>query len=250
MSMNHTTKKIWLIGASAGIGKALAYTLAQQGHSLALSGRNQAALTTVAHNLTGDNHLICACDVSDNQAVKHTLDHILQQWSRIDSVIFMAGIYQPMTIEQPDIAQLDAIIKVNLNGAFYVTAACLPQLLMQGHGQLVLCASVAGYRGLPQSQPYAATKAGVINLAESLRAEHGKKLDIKLINPGFVKTRLTDKNSFRMPMRISTRQAATAIAAGLTTQRFEIHFPKRFTSILKLLRVCPYWLYFILIRKA
>ena len=121
--------------------------------------------------------------------------------------------------------------------------ASLPILRSQGYGQLVLCGSVAGYRGLPNGQPYSATKAALINLAESLRAEE-RVLDIKVINPGFVRTALTDKNTFKMPMRIEPEEAARIIAEKLQTNCFEIHFPKRFTFFAKLIALLPAWLYF------
>jgi short-subunit dehydrogenase len=95
---------------------------------------------------------------------------------------------------------------------------------------------------LPEGQPYSATKAAIINLAESLHAEEGHHIDVKLISPGFVRTPLTDKNDFAMPMIIEPDQAAIAIADGLLSKRFEIHFPKRFTMLLKLLRALPYGL--------
>ena len=125
----------------------------------------------------------------------------------------------------------------------------LPLLLAQGGGQITLCASVAGYRGLPKSQPYGATKAGLINIAESLAAEVPKQIDVRVINPGFVESRLTDKNDFKMPMRISPEKAAKAIADGLNKPGFEIHFPKAFTRIMKLLSYLPNSLYFALMRR-
>lgn len=120
----------------------------------------------------------------------------------------------------------------------------------QGHGQIVLCASVAGYRGLPNAQPYCATKAALINYAESLKIElEPEHIDVKIICPGFVKTDLTDKNDFKMPMMISADEAASAISKGLTQKGFEIHFPKRFTLIMKTLRLIPNWLFFVFSRK-
>jgi short-subunit dehydrogenase len=133
-----------------------------------------------------------------------------------------------------------------LNGAFNAVHAVLPILKSQAHGQFVLCGSVAGYCGLPNGQPYSATKAGVINLAESLRAEEGH-LDIKVINPGFVRTPLTDKNNFKMPMMIEPEEAAKIIVKGLQSKKFEIHFPKRFTFLMKILSVLPDFLYFKII---
>jgi short-subunit dehydrogenase len=113
-----------------------------------------------------------------------------------------------------------------------------------------LCGSVAGYRGLPRSQPYAATKAAIINLAESLRAE-GRKfgVDIKVINPGFVRTPMTGKNDFDMPFMIEAGEAALAIANGLLSDSFEVHFPKKFTWLMKILSQLPDWLYFQIVSR-
>lgn len=234
---------IWIIGASSGIGAELAKLLALRGHAVALSARDQEALAKALEQLHGNQHLLAPLDVTDRQAVAAARDSLLQSWPRIDRVIFMAGVYQPMFMGSMDLGQARKILEVNLLGAFHVAEAMLPHLL-QNHGkQLALCASVAGYRGLPGGQPYGASKAGMINMAESLRAEHGDKLDIRLINPGFVQSRLTDKNDFAMPLIISAAKAAELIAEGLDGSGFEIHFPKSFTWPMKALRLLPNWAY-------
>jgi NADP-dependent 3-hydroxy acid dehydrogenase YdfG len=238
----------WILGASSGIGAALARELASRGERVCVSARNAEALAALVASLPGTGHLALPVDVSDAGALKAASDSIWRDGGRIDRVIFMAGLYTPMELAALDLAETERIVKVNLLGAFYLVAAVLPHLTAQGNGQLALCASVAGYRGLPGGQPYGATKAGLINLAESLRAEQGKILDIRVINPGFVESRLTEKNTFRMPMQISAEQAATAIANGLHGRAFEIHFPKGFTLIMKLLRLLPSWLYFRVVR--
>ncbi|MFO0456973.1 MAG: SDR family NAD(P)-dependent oxidoreductase [Alphaproteobacteria bacterium] len=239
-----SAKHSWILGASSGIGAALARELASRGERVCISARNAEALAALASSLPGTGHLALPVDVSDADALKAASDNLWHDWGRIDRVIFMAGLYTPMELAALDLAETERIVKVNLLGAFYLVAAALPHLTAQGNGQLALCASVAGYRGLPGGQPYGATKAGLINLAESLRAEQGKTLDIRVINPGFVESRLTAKNTFRMPMQISAAQAAVAIANGLNGRSFEIHFPKGFTLIMKLLRLLPHWLYF------
>lgn len=263
-----SAKKIWIIGASAGIGESLAKELAQRGHHVALSARNEEALQSLCEELpavAGGDHLVVPLDVAQFEQVTSARDHILERWGTFDSVVFMAGLYDPMSLGSLDLEKSETILTVNLLGAFYVVEAVLPTLLAKPKGQqaqLALCASVAGYRGLPNGQPYGASKAGVINLAESLRIEHGKCIDVKVINPGFVETRLTDKNDFAMPMRISSEKAARYIAKpllkGLTAKgwrrcwratRFEIHFPKQFTYFLKFLGILPNWIYFRLLRQ-
>jgi NADP-dependent 3-hydroxy acid dehydrogenase YdfG len=232
---------VWIIGASSGIGAALARELAAQGATLALSARRTEALTSLAHTL-GGTHNIFALDVADAAAVTRTANAIRDAFGRIDRVIFMAAAYTPMKLLALDMAATKQMIEVNLLGAFHVVEAVLPVLTQQGRGQLALCGSVAGYTGLPGGQPYSATKAGIINLAESLRAELPRSIDVKLISPGFVKSELTDKNEFNMPMIITAERAAGFIADGLRRNGFEIHFPRRFTLWLKLLRALPYGL--------
>ena len=155
----------------------------------------------------------------------------------------------PMKIDKLDMEITRQMIEVNLLGAFNTVHAVLPILAKQSRGQVALCGSVAGYIGLPGGQPYSATKAAIINLAETLHAELPKKIDVKLISPGFVRTPLTDKNNFNMPMMISPEQAAIYIADGLLSKNFEIHFPKKFTIILKFLELLPYWLKLFITRR-
>lgn len=241
----NTTKNIWVIGASSGIGAALCHTLAQQGHTIAASARRKEALMKVVANCSRKaHHLAIPLDVTKTETIHQALDTILSQWDRIDSVIYMAGDYTPMAIHTMRETDFTSLFDVNVLGAFRVTECMLSYYAQQKfRGQIALCASVAGYRGLPQSQPYGATKAALINLAESLAVDVGDQIDIKLICPGFVKTRLTDKNTFSMPMRISTEKAANVIAQQLQQQSFQITTPWLFTSFMKLLRIIPFWLY-------
>lgn len=232
---------VWIIGASSGIGAALAKELAERGACLALSARSKDKLQTLKESLSG-GHQIYPLDVCDANTVNRTANAISAAYGRIDRVIFLAAAYTPMHLADLDLAVCKHMVEVNLGGAFNVVHAVLPILAQQERGQLVLCGSVAGYTGLPNAQPYSATKAGIINLAESLRLEAPESVDVKVINPGFVKTALTDKNSFDMPMMISAGQAAKHIANGLLKSSFEVHFPKAFTLILKCLRLLPYCL--------
>ncbi len=243
----YNNKHIWIIGASTGIGRALAVELSQQGATLALSARREDKLKTLNVDLGGQHHVF-PLDVADTDGFIEVAKTVKETFSQLDSVIFMAAIYDPAPLSKLNIETAHQMVDINLNGAFNTVHAVLPILKEQGNGQLVLCGSVAGYRGLPNGQPYSATKAAVINLAESLRAEE-RTLDIKVINPGFVRTPLTDKNDFEMPMMIEAEAAAKIIAKELQTKRFEIHFPKRFTFLMKFLKILPSFLYFKLISK-
>lgn len=241
--MSYKGEIIWIIGASSGIGAALAGELSARGATLALSARRKEALESLKNSL-GDSHKIFAVDVTDAELLARTAKAIRAAFGRIDRVIFLAAAYTPMKIDSLDLAMTRQIIDVNLLGAFHVLDAVLPILREQQNGQIALCGSVAGYTGLPDGQPYSLTKAAIINLAESLRTDLPKAIDVKLISPGFVKSELTDKNDFKMPMIITAESAAVYIADGLLKTAFEVHFPKRFTLWLKLLRILPYRLAF------
>lgn len=239
---------IWVIGASSGIGADLAKYLAARGARLVLSARRASALETLQQAL-GSEHTCLSLDVSDTDAVKEAVVHLEQQVGQIDRVIFMAAIYQPTGVSKMDLAFTEQLLRVNVLGAMAVSQAVLPMLKRAERGQLALCASVAGYMGLAHGQPYSASKAALINFAQSLYAEVSDAVDIKLINPGFVRTPMTDKNQFEMPFRLEPEEAAKAIAEGLLKKRFEIHFPKVFTMSLKLIAVLPYWLQLPILKR-
>lgn len=242
-------KYIWIIGASSGIGADLARELSSRGAILALSARSKEKLQSLKDELD-PRHFIIPVDVSDTKAVTKATQEIKQIFPHLDSAISLAAIYDPGAIKDIDMDKAHKILSVNLNGMFNFVHAVLPIFHAQKSGQIVLCGSVAGYRGLPNGQPYSASKAAVINLAESLRAEEqGNNIDVKVINPGFVKTPMTDQNNFDMPMMIQSTVAAKEIADGLLKKNFEIHFPKKFTFIMKIIRLMPASLYFKISNK-
>jgi len=245
---NYHNQVVWIIGASSGIGAALAKELAQRGAKLALSARRKDTLEQLKSEL-GESHKIFALDVTDAELVRRTAQAIRAAFDRIDRVVFLSAAYQPMNVDELDLHMTRQMVDVNLMGAFYVVHAVLPIFKEQQDGQLTLCGSVAGYTGLPNGQPYSATKAALINLAESLKAELPSTIDVKLISPGFVKSELTDKNDFKMPMMISSEKAAIYIADGLLRRNFEVHFPKGFTVWLKLLRLLPYIIAFSITKR-
>lgn len=237
---------VWIIGASSGIGAALAVALSQQGANVILSARRKSQLEQVRAQLTGANHQVLAFDISDHAQTVDAFKTI----KRLDRVIFMAAVYDPSVKGRADIQFIQKSIQVNLGGVYNMLDVATPFFESQGHGQVTLCGSVAGYFGLPNSQPYASTKAAISNLAESLYVEYqSKSIDVKLINPGFVSTPMTQKNDFKMPMIIEVDEAAKQIVSGITSSQFEIHFPKRFTWLLKILRSLPYCLSFKLSKK-
>lgn len=241
-------KTVWIVGASSGIGAATARALLAAGARVVVSARNGAALSALA--LGHANCQALALDATDALAVKHAAASLLAK-GHLDAVVYCAGHYEPMRAHDLDLAAMQRHCEVNYLGALYLLDAVLPAMRARGHGHFSLVGSVAGYGGLPNSLAYGPTKAALINLAEALYLDlrpHG--LGVSIINPGFVATPLTAQNRFKMPALLTPEQAASAILAGWARGQFEIHFPKRFTLWLKLLRFLPYRAYFSLVRLA
>jgi len=243
-------KTIWIIGASSGIGEALARELSQHGAKLILSARSGDKLQALNGEL-GGRHIVKTFDASDVEAMQQAFTEIKSHVTKIDSVLYLAAIYTPHDGKSKSIETIHNMLNVNLGGAFNTVTTVQEFFENQGHGQIILCGSVAGYRGLPMGQPYCASKAAIINYAESLHLDLSPKhIDVKVICPGFVKTPLTDKNKFPMPMMITAEEAAQAIAKGMQGRTFEIHFPKKFTYIMKVMRIMPSALYFMLMKQV
>lgn len=213
---------VWIIGASAGIGEALARELAGRGAHLILSARSEDSLKTLNQEL-GGGHAVLPLDVTDKEACQGAIDTVLRTCGKIDRVIFMAAYYDPADVADMSLERALKTVEVNFTGALQLLYPLSEALLTQGHGQIAVCASVAGYRGLPGGQPYCATKAALINFTETMRVEmQPKGLDIRVINPGFVKTRLTDKNDFAMPMMITPKKPAAAKCSTFSISRWRI----------------------------
>ena len=241
-------KTVWIVGASSGIGAATARALLAQGARVVVSARNTAALQTLA-----ENQPLCQplpLDATDRAAVQLAAAGLLAQ-GPLDCVVYCAGHYVPMRADAMDVPGMQRHGEVNYMGALYLLDAVLPALRERGQGHVSLVGSVAGYRGLPNSLAYGPTKAALINLAEALYLDLNRTgLGVSIINPGFVETPLTAQNEFKMPALLTPDQAAQAIVQGWARGHFEIHFPRRFTFGLKLLRLLPYRLYFNLVHKG
>jgi NAD(P)-dependent dehydrogenase (short-subunit alcohol dehydrogenase family) len=243
-----TGRTVWMIGASTGIGRATAAALHQRGAKVVVSARKADALNSFVRQHPGS--LALALDTTDGTAIQTAARQLLDL-GPLDCVVYCAGHYQAMRAETLDLPDMLRHIEVNYAGALKVLDAVLPALLARGSGHISLVGSVAGYRGLPQSLAYGPTKAALINLAETLYLDlHPKGIGVSIINPGFVATPLTAGNEFDMPALLTPEQAAQAIVAGWGKGAFEIHFPKRFTLWLKLLRILPNRLFFSLVRKV
>ena len=244
-------RRVWLIGASSGIGRAVAALLHAHGAQVCVSARQQARLDDFVREHPGSQAL--AFDVTNAQAVASAAQQRLAD-GPLDLVCYCAGHYRPMSADALDLPELLQHQRVNVSGALHVLAAVLPALLDAARAgrtpHLSLVASVAGWRGLPQSLAYGPTKAALINLAENLFLDlRPKGVGVSLVNPGFVDTPLTAKNTFTMPALLTPEQAAQAIVRGWERGRFELHFPRRFTSVLKLMRCLPHRWYFALVHR-
>lgn len=237
-------RRVWLIGASTGIGAALARELHRRGAVLALSGRHEASLQALG--LLGA--MCVPCDVTCQPSIEAARDRLLAAWGSLDMVIYLAGDYVPMSADTFDLAVARRVIATNFDGALGVTGAVLSHL--GPGGGIAFVASVAGYRGLPRALCYGPGKAALIHFAECLYGDLAPRgVGVWVVNPGFVATRLTDKNDFAMPALMTPEQAARAILAGFAEGGFDIHFPKRFSRLMKLLAHLPYRWYFPLIRR-
>lgn len=241
-------KTIWLVGASEGIGRALAILLAEKGARLILSARNADRLQSLLHELPGEGHGLAPCDVADTSS-------IAAAWETVralapDMVIYNAGTYEPMSADAMDLPVVEKIIDINLHGMLRVLSHIVPFFTARRHGHIALVGSIAGYRGLPGAIGYSLSKAAVISLAESLVCDLRRYgIGVQVINPGFVKTRLTQKNDFEMINIVTPELAAQRIVRDLGKKKFEIRFPWAFTTLFKIFRLLPYALYFKIMAK-
>jgi NAD(P)-dependent dehydrogenase (short-subunit alcohol dehydrogenase family) len=239
----------WLVGASTGIGAATALALHAKGARVIVSARGQAALAQLCQDR--ERLLPLALDVTDADSLKRASAQIQESYGVIDLVVYCAGHYKAMTTAQFDMAEHKRHLAVNYEGALHTLSAVLPILRTQGHGHLSLVSSVAGFRGLPQSLAYGPTKAALTHLAEVLYLElHAQGIGVSVIHPGFVQTPLTAQNEFAMPALISPEKAAEEIVAGWAKGEFDIHFPKRFTRWMHLLRLLPPRICFAAVRRV
>lgn len=240
-------QRVWVIGASYGIGAAVARRLINDGARVAMSARSRELLDAIAE---GNGALVEVLDVTDPASVKKAARAILAAWGGIDLVMIVAGTHIEMRADTFDMPRATRLFEVNVMGVLRCLDAVLPVLLRQGRGGVAIVSSVAGYRGLPKSLIYGPTKAALINLAESLYIDLAPRgIGVHLINPGFVDTPLTQKNEFRMPALIPADEAARLTLEGIADGEFETHFPKRFTNVMRLLRTLPYPAYFAAVRR-
>lgn len=243
----------WITGASTGMGRELALQMARRGYIVAATARSGDMLEKLRAEAAAANGVVRAfpCDVTDRRAMAATVRAIEKAVGPIRVAVFNAGIYIPTHGEAISLDDFEKTFAVNLSGTMNGLAPVIERMKAQGCGQVVLVASPSGYSGLPAASAYGATKAALINLAESLAFDFEKlNIRIQVVNPGFVDTPATERNDFDMPALMPVEKAAARMIAGIENGGFEITFPRRFTYVLKLLRMLPHRLYFKIMNRA
>ena len=247
--MSENQKKIWITGASSGIGKALAEKFASEGWKVAVSARRKQILDEMANNENISSHPL---DVTNQNQINDVFSKIINEFGSLDLCVFSSGTYDPKLEQEINIKQNKFVMETNFFGVLYCIKSVEKYFKDKKNGHISIVSSIAAYRGLPNSSGYGPSKAALTNLAESLYFDFKKhNVRISLVSPGFIKTPLTDKNEFPMPFIKSPEFAAEKMFNGLTKSKaFEIHFPKALTLLLKFLRVLPYRIYLFLIDKS
>jgi NAD(P)-dependent dehydrogenase (short-subunit alcohol dehydrogenase family) len=244
-------KRVWLVGASSGIGLACAQALQAAGAHLVISARDLGALSDWAKqsDSEGKRLELFPLDVTNGLQVTQVAQEVLANGA-IDMLLYCAGHYRAQRATEFDLSDMLRHQEVNYNGVLRVLGETLPVFLHQGFGHISLVSSVAAWRGLPNGLAYGPTKAAMTHLAETLYMDlQDRNIGVSLISPGFVATPLTAQNNFQMPALLSPEQAAQAMLKGWADGEFDIHFPKRFTLWLKIMRLIPYRMYFALVRR-
>jgi short-subunit dehydrogenase len=240
----YTGKRIWLTGASSGIGEALVWRLHALGAELIVTARRTEVLQQLVTTLGDERVHAFAGDVTDPLAMKDVVHEVERTLGPIDIAIPNAGSHIFTVPERFNSAEYLGLMELNFGGMLHCIEAVLPSMLERGRGVIAPVASLAGYRGLPRAGAYGASKAAMINFLESIRFHlEPKGLKIVIINPGFVKTPLTDKNDFRMPFLVSAEESARYISKGIMKGKREVAFPYLFSRLLKVGRMLPAPLY-------
>lgn len=233
-------KRYWLIGASEGLGLALAQILSRAGVEVILSARSPERLAQAAASMPG-KAIVLPCDVADTASVQAAA----RAAGPLDGVVYLAGVYWPMAAQDWDAEKVEAMCDINFTGCARVLGAVLPGMVSRGTGHVVLTGSLSGFRGLPGAIGYAASKSGVMALAESMQADlRGSGIVVQLANPGFIRTRLTAKNDFDMPFLMEPEEAARAMFEHMNTNRFKLSFPTVFSWLFRLSQFLPDWAYY------
>ena len=237
-------KKIWITGASSGIGKALSLKFAEEGWLVAVSARRESLLNKISK--MNNNITSFPLDVTNSEKCKEVFSQIKKKFTNIDVVLFCAGIHDPKLEKSFNLENIQKIMNVNFFGVINSINSVYDYFKKKKNGHISIISSVAGYRGLPSSGAYCSSKSAITTFAESLYFDLNRfNVKVSIISPGFIKTAITEKNKFYMPMLKSPEYAAEKIFIGLTKKNnFEIHFPKPFTYLMKIFKILPNAIFF------
>ncbi|MEZ5425706.1 MAG: SDR family NAD(P)-dependent oxidoreductase [Pyrinomonadaceae bacterium] len=247
MSDFWTGKVVLLTGASSGIGEALAIAMAEKGAKVGLLARRREMLKPIAERIeaSGGTARFFAADVTEKDKLFEAAESIRREFGRIDILIANAGIGG----NNPETRNLDPdavkkVIDINLIGAVNSVAAVLPGMLERGSGQLVAISSLAGFRGLPRSAAYSASKAGMTAFFESVRLDvQSKGVSVTIIQPGFIKTPLTSGRAAKMPYLMELEDAVPYFLGAIENKKKFSAFPWQLATFVRLARIFPAWLY-------
>ncbi|SFS20225.1 SDR family NAD(P)-dependent oxidoreductase [Yoonia litorea] len=233
-------KRYWLVGASEGLGREVAFSLSRLGAEVVVSARSEDRLKELVEELPGKASYI-PVDVANLEAVEAAA----KEAGELDGVVYLAGVYWPMKSQKWDNEKVDMMGEVNFLGASRVVGSVIHSMVEKNAGHIVLVGSLSGFRGLPGAIGYSSSKAGMMALAESMQADlHKTDIDVQLINPGFIKTRLTDKNDFHMPFIMSPEEAAKEVVEHMNSDGFKKSFPMLFSWVFRGSQFLPDWIYF------
>ncbi|WP_298360760.1 SDR family oxidoreductase [uncultured Litoreibacter sp.] len=238
-------KRYWLVGGSAGLGKALAHKLARVGAKVVISARSEDDLKAAVAEI-GPNASYVTMDVSDAEDVARAVDEV----GEIDGYVHLAGVYWPMAAQEWDVEKATAMVDINFTGMVRVLGHVVAPMVARDEGHIVITSSLTGFRGLPGSIGYTASKAAAMSLAECMECDLRKTgVDVQVANPGFIKTQLTDKNEFNMPFIMEPDEAAEIMFQHMQSSGFKRSFPTQFSLLFRGSQFLPDWLYFRMFGK-
>ncbi len=233
-------KRYWLVGASDGLGAALAERLSRAGAEVILSARSEEKLQELADSLPAKAQVVTV-DVADQESVSAAAKAV----GDVDGVVFLAGVYWPFGAQDWNAEQATAMADINFTGLIRVMGEVVPAMVERDAGHIVITSSLTGFRGLPGTIGYTASKAANMSLAECMYADLRKTgVRVQVVNPGFIKTQLTEKNDFKMPFIMSPEDASREMFEHMNTDSFKKSFPFGFSLVFRGSQLLPDWLYY------
>lgn len=242
---NWQGKRYWIVGASEGLGREVAKLINRAGAEVIVSARNEARLNELLGELSGSAKAL-PLDVTNLDSVKAAAKDI----GHVDGVVYLAGVYTPIAAQDWDLDQVEAMGEVNYLGGARVIGSVIGQMVDRDEGHVVITGSLSGFRGLPGAIGYSASKAGIMSLAESMYADLRKTgVKVQVVNPGFIRTRLTDQNDFKMPQIMEPEAAAREVFEHMMTDSFKKSFPAPFAWLFRGGQFFPDWLWYRIFSK-